>query len=53
MKVTDVKTVVGSERAKAAEGQSPEVGGPKDRVSVQATKAAEATIAARTEGRHW
>lgn len=45
MKVTDVKTVVGPERAKPVEGQGPEIGGPKDRVSVQASKEAEAAIA--------
>jgi anti-sigma28 factor (negative regulator of flagellin synthesis) len=45
MKVTDVKTIVGPERAKAVEAQAPEAGGPKDRVSVEATKEAEASIA--------
>jgi anti-sigma28 factor (negative regulator of flagellin synthesis) len=45
MKVTDVKSVVGPERVKPAEGQAPELGGPKDRVSVEASKEAEATIA--------
>jgi negative regulator of flagellin synthesis FlgM len=44
MKVTDVQSVVGAERAKAVEGITPSSTGPKDRVSVQASKEAEATV---------
>lgn len=45
MKVTDVKAVLGAERVKAPEAMAPELSGPKDRVSVHATKEAEASIA--------
>jgi anti-sigma28 factor (negative regulator of flagellin synthesis) len=45
MKVTDVKAAMGPERAKAVDGAAPGASGPKDRVSVDATKEAEASIA--------
>ncbi|MES1209746.1 MAG: flagellar biosynthesis protein FlgM [Pseudomonadota bacterium] len=44
MKVSDIKPVLGPERVKAAEAPAAEVTGPKDRVSVQATKEAESAI---------
>jgi len=45
MKVTDVKTLAGPERAKPVEPHAADGAGPQDRVSVQATKEAEASIA--------
>ena len=45
MKVTEVKTVVGPERAKPVEPHAADGAGPKDRVSVEATKEVEASIA--------
>jgi anti-sigma28 factor (negative regulator of flagellin synthesis) len=45
MKVTDVKPVIGPERVKPTEPQAFEAGGPRDRVSVHASKEAEASIA--------
>jgi anti-sigma28 factor (negative regulator of flagellin synthesis) len=45
MKVTDVQSIVGAERAKAVEEVFPSSSGHKDRISVQATKEAEASIA--------
>lgn len=45
MKVTEVKTVLGPDRAKATEAPAADVSAPKDRVSVQATKEAEAKVA--------
>ena len=45
MKVTDVTAVVGPERVKAPDAPEPEVSDPNDRVSVHATKEAEASIA--------
>jgi anti-sigma28 factor (negative regulator of flagellin synthesis) len=44
MKVTEAQTLVGAERAKAVEGAVPSVSGPKDRVSVTATKDVEASV---------
>lgn len=46
MKVTELKSVVGPERAKPVDPHATDGTGPKDRVSVEATKEAEATIAA-------
>ena len=45
MKVAGVKSVVGPERAKPVEPHAPDGTGPKDRVSVQATKEVEASVA--------
>jgi len=45
MKVTDVKSVVGPERAKPVEPHAADGAGPKDRVSVEATKEVEAKVA--------
>lgn len=46
MKVTDVKAVVGTERVKGNDDVSPAASGPKDRVSVQASKEMEAAVEA-------
>jgi negative regulator of flagellin synthesis FlgM len=46
MKVTDIKAVEGSPRAKAVEAPVPEeTSVPRDRVSVQSSKDAEAAVA--------
>ena len=45
MKVTDVKAVSGAERVKPGDASVAGPAGPKDRVSVEATKAAEASVA--------
>ncbi len=45
MKVTEVKAVLGPDRVKASDATIPEGEDPKDRVSVQETKEAEAAIA--------
>jgi len=58
MKVTDVNGVTGPERVRATDASTPPVlgpaAGPKDRVTVEATKAAEAsvTVAQRAAGGH-
>jgi anti-sigma28 factor (negative regulator of flagellin synthesis) len=45
MKVNEVKNVVGPERAKPADAHVGDSGGPKDRVSVHASKEVETSIA--------
>ena len=46
MKVTDITSVIGPERIKPQEAPPPPVGtGPRDKVSVESTKAAEVAVA--------
>jgi negative regulator of flagellin synthesis FlgM len=52
MKVTDINSVIGPERVKPQETQSPVGTGPRDKVSVESKKAAEVAVqsARRTAG---
>lgn len=52
MKVTDIKAVLAPDKVKGPEARESEATAPKDRVSVQAAKEAEAAVAAasRTAG---
>lgn len=52
MKITDVKAVDSALRAKTVEGATPDAGAPKDRVTVQASKEAEAAVAQAQRATH-
>ena len=54
MKVTDVKGVQSPERVKAGDAAAPGISGPKDRVSVDATKEVQTSVAVaqRAAGGH-